>query len=198
MEIDGLIKFIELTNRFREIERVILIKGSDRFENDLEHSYQLAICAWYVITTKKLPLSVEKAMKYALVHDLVEVYAGDVFFYDQEDPAVAQRKKEREKEAVDMLRKEFQEFPDMADFIDNYQNKSEEESRFVYALDKIISPINIYLDGGRIWHQHNITLEKLYKAKKPKADAYPEVGKYFDELKEILDKHPDFFPGEVK
>lgn len=196
LEIDGLIKLVELTNRFREIERIILIKDSDRKENDLEHSFQLALCAWYVITTNKLSLNVEKAIKYALVHDLVEVYAGDVFFYDQEDPKVAQQKKEREADALEKLRKEFSEFQEMAELIDNYQNKAEEESKFVYALDKVVSPINIYLDGGRIWQSHNITLEKLYNSKKPKTDVYPEVGKYFDQLKEILEQHRDFFAKE--
>ncbi|HEX3095741.1 MAG TPA: HD domain-containing protein [Patescibacteria group bacterium] len=191
MEIDNIINFIKLINQFREIERVIFMKDSDRRENDIEHSYQLAMCAWYVISTNKLPLNVEQAVKYALVHDLVEIYAGDVLVYEQNDPVVKKQKEERELEALEKLKIGYSEFPEMTDLIEGYQTKADEESKFVYALDKLIAPINLYLDNGRMWHEYNISFDKFYSTKKPKAHVYPEVGKYFDQLVEILEKEKE-------
>ncbi len=196
MEIDGIINFMTFINKLREVERVILMKGSDRFENDTEHSYQLAMTAWYIITTYKLPLNVEKALKYGLVHDLVEIHAGDVFFYDQMDPAVKAQKIQKEAEALEQIKKDFADFPELAEAIEGYETKHDEESKFIYALDKLISPINIYLDGGRIWHQNEISFEKLYNNKKPKVEVSPEIGKYFDQLAEKLKQDPSLFPKE--
>ena len=69
-DLTGLLELMKMTHEFRTIERVIHMRNSDRLENDMEHSFQLALCGWYVITTDKLPLDVNKVIRYALLHDL--------------------------------------------------------------------------------------------------------------------------------
>ena len=81
MKIQDLIEFTKFTHSFQQIKRVIYANGEDRNENDAEHSYQLAMACWLVVETKKLKLDLNKIVKYALVHDLVEIYAGDTYFY---------------------------------------------------------------------------------------------------------------------
>lgn len=189
-EIQGLLKFAELMNKFREIERTVLIDGSDRKENDVEHSYQLAMCAWYAISVYKLSLNSDLAVKYSLIHDLVEVYAGDTFAYDL-DPQVHATKAERELEALDKIRIEFAEFPELTGLISSYELRADEESRFVYALDKVIAPMNIYMDGGRTWKDNNITLSKHHEYKKDKVKEHIEVEKYYDQLLELFKANQD-------
>src|SRR4051812_27182979 len=74
---ENLLKIAKLSKDFGEIRRKIVFAKDSREENDAEHSFQLALLSWYIISSKSLPLNMEKAFKYALAHDLVEVYAGD-------------------------------------------------------------------------------------------------------------------------
>lgn len=74
------LKALSLLHDFQKVERVVFVPQRDRQENDVEHSYLLAMLAWQLAEILAPQLSKEKVIKYALVHDLVEVYAGDVFF----------------------------------------------------------------------------------------------------------------------
>jgi putative hydrolase of HD superfamily len=166
------------------------VKGEDRQENDAEHSYQVAMLAWYLVESKKLPLDSSLVVKYALVHDLVEAYAGDTYIFDEES---AKTKHVREAEAQKKLGTVFVEFPEMNSLIQKYEDRQDEESKFVYALDKLIPMFNNYLDDGRTWKRNNITLEMLINQKQGKVEVSPECKKYFDELVSVLNERPDLF-----
>ena len=84
INLKNIIKFVNLLNKFRQVERVIHSNGKDRMENDVEHSYQLAMLSWYIISTNNLDLNLDLILKYSLVHDLVEVYAGDTYVYTED------------------------------------------------------------------------------------------------------------------
>src|SRR5680860_196716 len=112
------IEFIELLQKFQKIERAIYVKGEDRKENDSEHSYQLVMFAWYLISSYKLDLDLDLIIKYALVHDLVEVYAGDTFAFDDDH---RESKEKREDESLERLKSEFGEFPDIFPLIEQYE-----------------------------------------------------------------------------
>lgn len=193
MEINGIIKFIKLISEFQAVERALWLKGREHRENDVEHSYQLALVAWYAISVYKLPLDVDKVIRYSLLHDLVEVYAGDTDAFDA-DPKQHETKAEREHQALIKLKAEFSEFTEMLEIIEHYEERHDEESKFVYALDKIIAPINIYLDGGRTWKKRGLGFDDLLNNKIPKVAAHPEVAKYFEQLTQILEKERHIFP----
>src|SRR3989344_2250729 len=97
-----LMDFIEFTHEFRKVLRVARIPYDSRMENDVEHSYQLAMVAWYLIDRHKLRLNKEKVFMYALAHDLVEVYAGDTFTFDKKGNDT---KHDREKKALEKIKK---------------------------------------------------------------------------------------------
>ncbi len=195
MELDHIFKFIKLTHDFQKIERVTFINQNERGENDVEHSYQLAMVAWYAVSAFKLPLNIDLVIKYGMLHDLVEVYAGDTYIFDK-DSAAHETKVQREKEALDRLKLEFPEFPEMTDLITQYEKREDEESKFIYALDKVVAPINIYMDGRKLWKEKGVTLKEVMENKLPKVAEHPEVKKYFDQLAEIFKKEPDLFHQE--
>ena len=143
--------------------------------------------AWYITTTYNLPFDKEKILKYALVHDLVEVYAGDTYAYT-EDKALLDSKEQREKEAAERLKKEFPEFEELHKLIHEYEQKSDEESKFIYALDKIEPMLYIYLDNGRLWKEYNISLKMSIEHKIEKVSVSPTIKKIFDELLTLLEK----------
>jgi putative hydrolase of HD superfamily len=148
--LDHILKFADLLLKFREIERSLLHRNGDRKENDSERSFSLALLGWYINDSYALNLNIEKIMAYALAHDLVEVYAGDTYFYHT-DSSVLDSKHEREEQAARQLQDEFPDFPRLHETIRAYERREDEESRFVYALDKIEPVISIYLDNGRTW-----------------------------------------------
>jgi putative hydrolase of HD superfamily len=187
---EQLLKFIELTRKFRDVERMIRFKDGTN-ENDAEHSYQLAITAWYLVESNKLDLDIGKVLRYALAHDLVEAYAGDTpSDVHRKYEAERNTKKHREEEAALRLREEFKEFPDLHEIIEHYEKREDEESKFVYALDKIMPILNIYLDDGYSWKANNVSVEDVVQYKKEKIAESPIIQKYFDYLVPMIRNLP--------
>lgn len=187
MKLDRLLSFARIIGELQAVERVIRVRNADRWENDVEHSYSLAMLAWYIVDTEKLPLDRDLVFRYALAHDLVEVYAGDTYLYS-EDKELLASKPARERLAAKRLAAEFPEVPEMHTAIAGYVTKADAESRFVYALDKIEPILKIYLDGGATWREKGVTLEMLYESKKTKVALSPDIKPYFDELMVLLRK----------
>ena len=183
---EQLIDFIKFTHEFQEVVRVARPPFRERFENDAEHSYQLAMVAWFLIEQDKLKLDKELCFMYVLAHDLVEVYAGDTYFLDQK---YAESKIKREKEAVKKIKKRFSSFKTLAKILEKYESKKDKESEFIYALDKLIPPIQIYLENGKGWHEKKVSFEELLKNKNNKIAVSKEVEKYWLELLSELTKN---------
>jgi putative hydrolase of HD superfamily len=195
---DDLLRFTKFLHSFQAIERVLYATGQNRRENDVEHSYQLAMLGWYIVASKNLPLDTNKVLKYAMVHDLVEIYAGDTYFYTKGKSAASQ-KAERERSAAERIAKEFAEFPELSALIHVYEERADPESRFVYALDKLVPIINIYLDGGRTWKEMGVTLDMNVSGKMPKIAVCEEVKDYYDELLHLLRKdEAKYFATDAK
>lgn len=189
--LEALFSMIALTHRFQQTKRTIYATGEDRFENDAEHSFQLALIAWYLIEKQNLSLNKEKVLLYALSHDLPEAYTGDKSFYrtKKEDTD----KKKLEKEAIKKLLKDHLDFPSLSTTITTYEEMSDEESKFVYALDKILPILNIRLDEGRSWEHLKISFEMLYEGKRDKVTHDPTIHKYFLLIVEVLKENRHLF-----
>lgn len=172
-------------HKFRSIERSLLVRNSERSENDVEHSYSLAMLAWYLNETYQINLDSDKLFKYALAHDLVEVYAGDTYFYHNNDQ-VLKDKLQKELEAAHKIKEEFPDFLELHKIIEQYESRADAESKFIYALDKMEPVLNIYLDKGRTWRKNNVTLEMLETAKTSKVSIDPTINKIFKELVQKL------------
>ncbi len=181
------LKSLRLLHDFQNVERVILVPGSERKENDIEHSYLLAMLAWQIAEMVAPHLSREKVLKYALVHDLVEVYAGDVAFFST-DPHAFVEKKEKEHCALMRILDEKMLSEEMCASLAAYEARADEEAKFVYALDKLIPIMTIYLDGGRTWKAYGISFENLIRLKREKIAGSPEILALFDELVVLLEK----------
>lgn len=191
MDINSILDFVKLTNKFRAVERLIYVTNRVNNENDAEHSYQLAMVAWYLLSKENYGLDQGLVIQYALVHDFVEVYAGDTWFFRTEEES--NNKKEREEKAAIRLKKEIPEFLDFHKLISEYKKGVDRESRFVYALDKLIPILNVYLDGGKLWQDQKITFERLIEAKTSKIILSPELEPYFEELIAILKENKHMF-----
>lgn len=129
---------------------------------------------------------------YALAHDLVEIYAGDTFFLDAKH---AESKQKREHEALKKIQKRFSKFTQLIQIIEKYEKKEDEESKFIYALDKIIPPIQVYMEKGKLWHDKNSHFEDVRENKSKKIAVSPAVDVYWQELLTELTKNKKkYFP----
>ena len=185
LDLEKILGFVRVPNQFQRVERMVRANSENRWENDVEHSYNLAMLAWYIVNQHNLPLNRERVITYALVHDFVEVYAGDTYIYTTNEWE-KESKSVREKVAAVRLQKEFAEFTDLHGLIEKYEKREDAEARFVYALDKIHPILNIYTDGGRTWREKGITIEMLAENKRKKVAASSEIAACFDEIIALL------------
>lgn len=190
-KLQDILSFIQFTHKFQQVKRTIFVTGEDRNENDAEHSFQLALVAWYVIENEKLNLDKGKVIKYALAHDLVEIYAGDTYFYTS-DQTLKDSQKAREKEASKTIKKDFPEFRELHKTIKNYESKADSEAKFVYALDKILPALNVFLDNGRSWQRDKVTYEML-RTKDAKIAVSTEAVSIWTEYVQLLEKNIHLF-----
>jgi putative hydrolases of HD superfamily len=189
-DLSDLLEFTRFSHEIRKVRRAILLED-DVAENDSEHMYQLALVACYMIDRDKLKLDKFKVIALALVHDVVEVYAGDVPTYAPEHSHPSRAK--NEKKAAERLISEWPEFKSLHELIEEYEKRETEEAKFVYALDKFIPVINNYLYQGRIWRKVGLDLNWLKQQKAGKVEASADVYKYYKEMLKVLEKQPELF-----
>jgi putative hydrolase of HD superfamily len=190
--IQRVIEFQEFLLAFHAVDRKVFIPPSiDKAENDIAHSFSLAMMAWFL--GPHFPgLDTSKMINLCLAHDIIEVYAGDTFSYDSK-AVVGQM--EREAEAFIQLKHEWADFPALIDAIKEYEALQSPEAKFVYALDKLQPAIMDYLNEGRIWHKLNITFDKFVAEKEKKMPVSPEVYDYYQQLRTILEEKLHLFPS---
>lgn len=184
---------LSLLHAFQRVERVVDVPAMDRQENDVEHSYFLAMTAWMFAERFFPSLRQELVVRYALVHDLVEVYAGDTPIFSK-NPADHATKAAREHAAQQRLAQEFSSWASLHDAIAAYEARADDEAKLVYTLDKILPVLTIYLGHGKTWHRVGVTLDMLATLKRPKIAIYPPMVEFFEEVVTLLQEDPALFP----
>lgn len=137
---DYLLALGELTVRFAKVERAPRYPSGDR-ENDLEHSYHLALSAIELAADYYPELDIGLVAQYSIVHDLPESQVGDTWTLSISEKDRAKKEK-AEKEATQWLLHELP--PHTAQLLERYEQQTEPEARFVRLVDKLTpSLINI-------------------------------------------------------
>lgn len=163
------------------INRNHYLAGDKRRENDIEHSFTVALLCWYIHDRYKINLDIAKILKYALAHDFVERYAGDVNTYASTE--VRQQKVKDEAAALKRLSTEFTDFPDLVLKMNEYELKQDEESLFVWTVDKIQQLIMGDMDNWRPYREISITIEQFYnKCVEQLQKSSPYIRDIFDSL----------------
>jgi len=115
---------------------------------------------------------------------LIEVHAGDTFAFA--DKSTVRTKPLREAAAMKLLETEWHDFPDLIDVLHAYHQKRTPEARFIYALDKIMPIMVVYLGEGFSWRQFGVTHAQQHANKSPKVAVSPEIKDYYDQLYMLL------------
>ena len=152
--------FLE-ADRLKGIERRNRLADGSRRENTAEHSWHLGIGALILAPYASEPIDVATAVAMALVHDIVEIDAGDTFAYDEADGAAT--KQAREEAAADRL---FALLPAetgrrFRDLWDEYERGDTAEARFVMAIDRLAPMMLNLAEGASTWREHGITRSRV-------------------------------------
>lgn len=178
------IEFITEIDKLKQIFRQNVVIGTKRNENDAEHSWHLAIMAFLLAEySADKNIDILKVIKLVLIHDLVEIDAGDTFCYDEKGYL---DKDEREQKAADRL---FNILPqDQAQEIFELWREFEEvntpEAKFAACLDRFQPLILNYNTNGHTWQKPGVTSEKVFKRNGLLEENAPELWVYFNEVVE--------------
>ncbi len=154
------IDFLVEIDRLKHVLRRAYLPGTDRNENTAEHSWHLAVAALVLADYAAEPVDLARVVRMALIHDIVEIDAGDTFFFDT---AGALDKAEREERAATRL---FGLLPpeqaaEMRSAWDEFERRETPEARFAAALDRFMPVLHNYLSEGRTWQQNSISSEQV-------------------------------------
>lgn len=158
-----IIDFLQEIDKLKNVERQVNTSGG-RPESSAEHTWHLCMGLWLLKDELGIPFNLERAFKMALVHDLVEIHAGDTFFFDD---AAQAHKRAREEEAAIKL---FAQLPvelsaELKSLWHEYEAKSSPEARVVGAIDKLMPVIQNILSEGSGWKKHNLNYDRIMQKK---------------------------------
>ncbi len=175
------IEFIVEIDKLKQVYRQTVLMDKSRNENDAEHSWHLGMLAIILKEYTKAPVDLEKVLKMVLVHDLVEIDAGDTFCYDAQANL---DKADREEMAADRI---FALLPqDQCDQIralwDEFEARSTPEARFAAALDRLQPLIHNYHTDGHTWKQGNVTSDKVIARNEHIKECAPDLWIFVQEM----------------
>lgn len=184
---------------FQEIKRTHRLPvGRRRWENDAEHSWSVAFLACSIAHKIDTSLNIGRVSQIAIAHDVVEVYAGDTPFLAHE--SVQTSKNDREAEAMKRIAKEFSHFTWIVDTVQEYERRETNEAKFVCAVDKYIAISYDLIDEARVMREQKVTLSEYnasLKSHREKAHGHGKVAEYYEEVRALLDSHPEYFHIEA-
>jgi putative hydrolase of HD superfamily len=182
------IEFIAECDKLKEIFRQTLNSQSRRAENDAEHSWHLCLCVIVLSEHANGPdLDVLRVLKMLILHDLVEIDAGDTFAYD-----VAAMVDQHEREAVAAERIFGLLPPDQAAEFralwDEFEAGISPEAKFAAAVDRFQPMLLNCRSQGAAWNRHGVTHDRVIARNRHIADGCSELWRYAEKmLQEIVD-----------
>ncbi len=176
------IEFIREADKLKTIDRQTLLTDASRRENDAEHSWHLALMALLLgeyADGKNLNLL--HVVRMVLIHDLVEIDAGDTYCYDE---AGYRDKAQRETAAANRI---FNLLPpdqavEMRDLWDEFEAAETPESKFANALDRLQPLMHNVFTDGQMWKHHGVVKSQVIDRNRKIADGAPDLWTFAREL----------------
>lgn len=159
---DATLNLGRLALQFGRVNRATKHDDGISPESDTDHTIMLSLLAC-AFAAKYMPeLDLGKVAQFALIHDLVEAYAGDTSTFGGLSPEAAKAKEEREHNALLRIKKEFdEEFPWLSQMIEEYERLDTREARYVKTVDKLMAKITHNLNDAVVVREMGHTVEDV-------------------------------------
>lgn len=154
------IAFILEVDKLKTIYRQSLITDATRFENDAEHSWHLALMAFLLAEHIEEKVDLLKVMKMVLMHDIVEIDAGDTYCYDEQAKLDKGEREEKCAERIFTMLPEDQ-AQEMFALWEEFEQMETPEARYAAALDRLQPVLLNYTANGLSWKNHDISVEQV-------------------------------------
>ena len=191
MQTDNLVKqvsFIKEIDKLKYIQRKTKLFNSDRNENDAEHSWHLAMMTIVLAEHSDKPIDILKVLKMVLIHDIVEIDAGDIFLYDTsknhnntvQERIAAQRifgllPAEQAKEFIAIW--------------EEFEEGITDEAKFAKSMDRFEPLLQNTSNNGGTWAEFNVPYQKVYDKKEAIKEGSTSIWSYAENLiNESVDK----------
>jgi len=173
--------FILEADKEKNIFRQTHLSGHGRRENDAEHAWHMAMMIYLLKEYANEPFDVAKAMMMALIHDIVEIDAGDTYAYDEAGLAT---QKEREEKAADRI---FGLLPDdqrdeLRALFEEFEAYETPESRFAHVMDNFQPLLLNDSNDGADWREHTIRKSQVLKRQSKNVLGSEIIWKYVESL----------------
>jgi putative hydrolases of HD superfamily len=168
------LRFVLEADALKSVLRRNSITDGSRRENTGEHSWYLALMALVLAPYSREPVDIGRVIEMLLVHDIVEIDAGDTFVYDDE---AREHKEELEQRAADRL---FAMVPGddgarLRARWDEFEEDCTAEARFAHSLDRLAPLLLNHANRGELWAEYGITADRVFARNRYIADGSPDL-----------------------
>ena len=132
-----------------------------RNENDAEHAWHMAVMAYMLKEYANEPVDIAKVMIMCLIHDVVEIDAGDTYAYDADGLATQKEREDKAKERIFSLLPEDQKL-EFTSLFDEFEANETPEAKYAHAMDNFQPLILNNSNNGGDWKEHNVTSRQVY------------------------------------
>lgn len=179
------LQFILEIDKVKKIIRQTPLSDASRKENDAEHSWHIALMAYLLQEYAQESVEVSKVMLMVLIHDLVEIDAGDTYAYDEEG---AKTKDERERKAADRI---FGLLPEnqgvyLKALWEEFEAYETAEAKYAHMLDNFQPLLLNDAAGGISWTEHQVKKSQIYKRNEKVEETSATIWKC---MQNKIDKH---------
>lgn len=179
------IEFALLMDKQKNIFRQNHLADNSRRENDAEHAWHMAVMAYLFREYANENIDISKVILMCLIHDVVEIEAGDTYAYDEEA-----KKSQREREEI-AKKHIFGMLPsdqgrELEALFDEFEAQETAEARFAKAMDNLQPVLLHEANGGGDWKEHEVTKEQIMRRQEKTRHGSEEL---FEVIKDIIDKH---------
>ena len=153
--------FVLEVDKEKNIFRQTHLSGHGRNENDAEHAWHMALMAYLLKEYANESVDITKVMLMCLIHDVVEIDAGDTYAYDSEGLKTQKAREDKAKERIFSLLPDDQKAELIALF-DEFEAYDTPESKYAHAMDNLQPLLLNNSNGGSDWREHGVTKDQVY------------------------------------
>ena len=189
-DLDRIFRFLLEIDKAKSVFRQTPVSDASRKENDAEHSWHLAIMALLLGDYANEKVNVSRVMEMVLIHDLVEIYAGDTYAYDEIGKTT---QREREVNAADRL---YALLPEkhrerLRSLWDEFEEEATPEAKFAHALDHVQPTMLNHATNGVSWKEHGVCMSQVLDRNRKTPEGSAELWEYA--RKHFIEPHADVF-----
>lgn len=175
------IDFILEVDKLKSIYRQSLISDGSRYENDAEHSWHLAIMSFLLAEHTNEKTDILKVIKMVLMHDLVEIDAGDTYCYDEK---ARLDKREREEKCAERISRMLpqEQCNEMFELWEEFERMETPEAKYAAALDRLQPVLLNYTSDGMSWKKHGIYKEQVIERNRNIQNSSKKLWDFVEEV----------------